>query len=52
MGLVDYISREPQQKVDNYSTHDEQFMAAKLDSFKRSAKRFLLNAENCTDFAA
>ena len=27
-------------------------MVAKFDAIKRSAKRFLLNAENCTDFAA
>ena len=39
-GLVDYISREPQQKDVNFSTYDEQFIIAKLDATKRSAKRF------------
>ena len=51
MGLVDYISREPQQKAVNVSAYDEQFIVAKLDAIKRSAKRFLLNAENYIDFA-
>ena len=52
MGLVDYISRDPQQKAVNISAYDEQFIVAKLDVIKRSAKRFLLNAENSVDFAA
>ena len=52
MGLVDYISREPQQKAVIFSTYDEQSVAAKLDAIKRCAKNFLLNAENYTDFAA
>ena len=52
MGLVDYVSREPQQKAVNISAYDEQFIVAKLDVIKRSAKRFLLNAENKVDFAA
>ena len=52
MGLVDYISRDPQQKTVNISTYDEQFIVAKLDVIKRGAKRFLLNAENYVDFAA
>ena len=52
MGLVDYISRDPQQKAVNISAYDEQFIVAKLDVIKRSAKRFLLNAENYVDFAA
>ena len=52
MGLVDYISRETQQKVVNISNYDEQFIVAKLDAIKRSAKSFLLNAKNYTDFAA
>ena len=52
MGLVDYISQEPQQKAVNNSTYDELFRVAKLDVIKRSAKCFLLNAENYTDFAA
>ena len=51
-GLVDYISREPQQKAFNFSTYDEQLIIAKLDATKRSAKRFLLNAENYIDFGA
>ena len=49
MGLVD--SREPYQKAVNISIYDEQFIVAKLDAIKRSAKRFLLNAENYIDFA-
>ena len=52
MGLVDYISRNPQQKTVNISAYDEQFIVAKVDRIKRSAKRFLLNAENYVDFAA
>ena len=51
MGLVDYISRDPQQKAVNISAYDEQFIVAKLDVIKHSAKRFLLNAENYGDFA-
>ena len=46
MGLVDYMSRDPQQKAVNISAYDEQFIVAKLDVIKRSAKRFLLNTEN------
>ena len=52
MGLVDYISRDPQQQAVNISAYDEQFLVAKLDVIKRGAKRFLLNAENYVDFAA
>ena len=52
MGLVAYISRDPQQKAVNISTYDEKFLVAKLDVIKRGAKRFLLNAENYVDFAA
>ena len=52
MGLVDYISRDPQQKAVNISAYDDQFIVAKLDVIKRGAKRFLLNAENNVDFAA
>ena len=55
MGLVDYISRDPYQQAANISAYDEQFIVAKLDVIKRSAKRFLLNAENYenyVDFAA
>ena len=51
MGLVDYISRDPQQKAVNISAFDEQFIVAKLDVIKRSAKRFLSNSEKYTDFA-
>ena len=40
MGLVDYISRDPQQKDVNISAYDEQFIVAKLVVIKRSAKRF------------
>ena len=40
MRLVDYISREQQQKAVNISAYDEQFIVAKLDAIKRSAKRF------------
>ena len=42
MGLVDYIFRDPQQKAVDISAYDEQFIVAKLDVIKRSAKRFLL----------
>ena len=52
MGLVDYISRETQQKAVNISAYDEQLIVAKLDVIKRSAKRFFLYAENYTNFAA
>ena len=52
MGLVDYISRDPQQEAVNISAYDEQFIVAKLDVIKRGAKRFLLNAENYVDFTA
>ena len=52
MGLVDYIFCDPQQKAVNISAYDEQFIVAKLDEINRSAKRFLLNAENYVDFAA
>ena len=52
MGLVDYSLQEPQQKAVNISTYVEQFIVAKLDAIKRSAYRFLLNAENYTDFGA
>ena len=52
MGLVDYISRDPQQEAVNISAHNEQFIVAKLDVIKHGAKRFLLNAENYVDFAA
>ena len=41
MGLVDYISRDTQQKAVYISAYDEQFIVAKLDVIKRSAKRFL-----------
>ena len=51
MGLVDYISRDPQQKAVNISAYDEQFIVAKLDVIKPSAKRFLLNVEIYVDFA-
>ena len=52
MGLVDCISCELQQKPVNISTYDEQFIIAKLDDIERSAKRYPLNTENYTDFAA
>ena len=52
MRLVDYISRDPQQKAVNISAYDKQFIVAKLAEIKRGAKRFLLNAENYVDFAA
>ena len=51
-GLVEYISRDPQQKAVNISAYDEHFIVAKLDVIKRGAKRFLLNAENYVDFPA
>ena len=40
MGLVAYTLREPQQKAVNISTYDEQFIVAKLDAIKRSARQF------------
>ena len=52
MGLVDYISRDPQQKAVNISAYDEQFIVAKLDVIKSGAKCFLLNAENYVNFSA
>ena len=52
MGIVDYISCDPQQKAVNISAYDEQFIVAKLNVIKRSAKRFLLNAKNYVNFAA
>ena len=52
MGLMDYISRDLQQKAVNISAYDEQFIVAKLDVIKRGAKRFLLIAENYVDFVA
>ena len=52
MGLVDYISRDPQQKAVIISAYGEQFIVAKLNVIKRSAKRFLLDAEKYIDFAA
>ena len=52
MGLIDYISRNPQQKAFNISAYDEQFIVANLDVIKRSANHFLLKAENYSDCAA
>ena len=52
MGSVDFISGEPQHKAVSISTYVEQFIVAKLDASKRSAERFLLNAEIYTVFAA
>ena len=34
------------------STYEKQFIVSNLDAIKLSAERFLLNAENYTDFAA
>ena len=45
MGLVDYISREPQQEAVNIPTYDEQILIAKLDALKCNAKRSLLNSK-------
>ena len=42
MGLVDYISRDPQQKAVNISAYDEQIIVAKLDVIKRGARETLL----------
>ena len=52
MGLFDYIPRDPQHKAVNITAYDEHFIFAKLDVIKCSAKRFLLNAENYTNFLA
>ena len=38
------------KKAVEKSPYDEQFIVGKLDAIKRSAKRFLLNAKNYTDF--
>ena len=51
MGLVDSFLREPQQDAVITSTKDEQLIVAKLVAVKRSAKCFLLNTQNFTDFA-
>ena len=55
MGLVDYNSRDPQQKAANLSAYDEQFivayfMSSKFYVIKRGAKGFFLNAEIYVDF--
>ena len=42
MGVVDYISRDPQQKAVNISAYDEQIIVAKLHVIMRSAKRFFI----------
>ena len=52
MGLADYILREPPQKAVSISIYDEQFIFSRFDAIKRSAKRFSLKEEICTDFAA
>ena len=52
VGLVDHIFRDPHQKAVNISAYVEQFIVAKLNVIKRSAKCFLLNAKNYVDFAA
>ena len=52
MGLVDYISRDAQQKAVNISAYNELFIVRTLDVIKHSAKRLLLNAENYVNFAA
>ena len=38
MGLVDYISCEPQQKAVNISTYDDYFKVANLEAINRRAK--------------
>ena len=50
--LVDYISRDPQQKVVNISAYDKQFIVTKLDVIKRGAKRLLSSTKNYVDFLA
>ena len=49
LSLVDYISRETQQKAVYISTYEDKFIVAELDSFERNARRYLLNAENYID---
>ena len=43
MGLVDYISRHPFQKAKKVSTHDEEFIAAKLKLISASINSLDLN---------
>ena len=45
MGLIDYVSLGPQHEAANVPTYDEQFIVAKLDAIKRSAKLFPLNSK-------
>ena len=37
MGLVDYISRDPQQKAVKISAYDEQFIVAKLNAVRNAS---------------
>ena len=46
MCLVHYISRKPSPLAANTTNYDDQFVVAKLDLVKRSAKRFPLNKSN------
>ena len=46
MRIVHYISRKPNPVAANKTHYDEQFVVAKLDLEKRTAKRFLLNKSN------
>ena len=52
MELVDYISREPQQKVVKISTYDEQFIVAKLDTIKRSVKLLYSKSVNKLNYVS
>ena len=52
MGLIDYISRHPQQKAVNISTYDEQFIVAKLDVIKHSAKPFFIKCRELRRFCS
>ena len=46
IGQIDHISCKPNQVAPNITHFDDQFVVAKLDQVKRSAKRFLLYESN------
>ena len=51
MGLIDYITSQPQHEAAKISTYEEKLIVETLDAIKRSAKRFLLSIQNYTYFA-
>ena len=44
MGLVDYISRNPNQKDEKVSAYDEKFIFAKLKLISASVNSFILKS--------